>query len=192
MKFLFLFLFFPFLNKAQEPPAAVNVYWTNDSGMRTDDVIYYDPAARVEWPDFKGAPGPVSPVAAITNSGFGYKADMRSSNGKAEINIGVYCFFSKDKSWVRHGKTTSYILNHEQHHFDVSYLAANLFIDKVRNTELSYADCNTVLPKLYRECCDIMNKMQNDYDAQTENGQLDEVQEKWNNFFKEKLLLIPR
>ena len=191
MKFLFLFLFFPFLHKAPEPPAAVHIYWSNDSGMRADDVIYYDPASRLEWPDFKGAPGPVSPVAAITTSGFGYKANMKSHNGDAQINIGVYCFFNKDKSWVRPGKTTSYILNHEQHHFDVSYIAANLFMEKVRNTELSYADCSTVLPKLYRECCDIMNKMQDDYDAQTENGQLDDVQEKWNSFFTKKLLLIP-
>ena len=192
MKLLFLSLFFPFLQSTQTTPASVNVYWTNDSGMQQNNVIYYDPALQLEWPDFKGEPGPASPVAAITTSGFGYKANMRSANGKAQINIGVYCFFNKDKSWVRQGKSTSYILNHEQHHFDVSYIAANLFIERVRNTSLTYEECNVVLPKIYRECCDVMNKMQNDYDGETENGQIEKVQEKWNRFFSEKLPLLTR
>jgi len=189
MKYLLTALF-PFLlyqPKSTPTPLAVNVFWTNDTGMDADNIIYYHAESPLEWPDFKGAPGPSSPIAAITTSGFGYKADMKTLNGKGQINIGVYCFFNKDRSWVRPGRTTDYILTHEQHHFDASYLAANLFMQRVRNTSMSASDCNTILPQLYRECCDTMNKLQNDYDGQTHNGQLDDVQEKWNDYFVAKL-----
>ncbi len=160
--------------------------------MNKSNTIYYNPAKSLVWDDFKGVPGPSSPVAAITASGFGYKANMRSSNGNGEINVAVYCYFNKKGSWVRPGKATAYILNHEQHHFDVSYLAAGIFISRLKNTVITTANCNTVLPKIYKDCCDMMNKMQDDYDGQTMNGQLEEKQKKWNVFLSEKLLLISR
>ena len=37
-----------------------------------------------------------------------------------------------------------------------------------------------------------MNKMQDDYDGQTMNGQLEEKQQKWNNFFSDKLPLFTK
>ena len=167
-----------------------NVYWTDQTEMSKSNTIYYNPAKSLLWEDFKGIPGPQSPVAAITASGFGYKANMNSFNGKGEINVAVYCYFNKKGSWVRPGKATTYILNHEQHHFDVSYLAAGIFINKLKNTVITSSNCNTVLPRIYKECCDMMNKMQDDYDGQTMNGQLEDKQKKWNIFFAEKVPLI--
>lgn len=156
--------------------------------MDINDAIYYNPAKKLIWKDFKGTPSEGGgPVAAITSSGFGYKADMKTNGTKGRINIGVYCFFSKGKSWVKPGRTTPYILNHEQHHFDVSFLAAGVFMDKLKKMNITPANSNIILPKLYREACDLMNKMQNDYDGQTKNGQLPEIQDKWNEFFAERL-----
>lgn len=177
------------LPKAQ---VTTNVYWTEQTEMNRGNTIYYNPLKNLEWDDFKGVSGPPGPVAAITASGFGYKANMNSSGAKGEINIAVYCYFNKKSSWVKQGKTTSYILNHEQHHFDVSYLAAGIFINKLKNTVLTTSNCNTILPKIYKECCDMMNKMQDDYDGQTMNGQLEDKQKKWNNFFAEKVPLITK
>ncbi len=164
-----------------------NVYWTEESGENSKSIIYYDATRPLLWADFKGQPGSAGPVAAVTTSGFGYKANMTSSHGKGQLNVGVYCYFSKGQSWVKPGKNTVYILNHEQHHFDVSFIAATMFMDRLKNTTLTLANYNAVLTKLYKECCDAMNKMQDDYDGQTKNGQLVDVQEKWNNFILGKL-----
>jgi len=158
--------------------------------MDANDVIYYNPSQSLVWSNFKGTPGPPSPIAAITSSGFGYKANMKNTGTKGEINVMVYCYFSKSKSWVKPGKTTTYILNHEQHHFDVSYLAAGIFIEKVKKAGLTMANCNTLLPKIYRECCDFMNKMQDDYDGQTKNGQLADEQARWNAYFNARVPLV--
>ena len=169
-----------------------NVFRTEQSGMDPNDIIYYNSAKNLTWKDFKGDPQEAGSVAAITSSGFGYKADMKTSGGKGQINVAVYCYFSKGKSWVKPGRTTPYILNHEQHHFDASFLASNLFIEKTKNITLTPANCNVILPRLYRECCDMMNKLQNDYDGQTKNGQLPDIQEKWNSFFSQRLPLLTK
>lgn len=169
-----------------------NVYWTETSEMAPSNTIYYNPQENLKWSDFLGTPGPAGPVAAMTTSGFGYKAGMKTIGNKGEINVSVYCYFIKDKSWVKPGRTTLYILNHEQHHFDVSFIVAGIFIQKIKAAGLTAANCNTILPKLYRECCDLMYKMQDDYDGQSRNGQDHEGQEKWNNFFNEKVPLVTR
>ena len=189
--FLIVFLSL-FLCSQISAQVTTNIYWTEQTEMNKNNTIYYNSSKNLVWDDFKGVPGPPGPVAAITASGFGYKANMSSSNGKGEINISVYCYFNKKGSWVKPGKTTPYILTHEQHHFDVSYLAAGIFMNKIKNTVITTSNINTVLPKIYKECCDMMNKMQDDYDGQTMNGQLEDKQKKWNTFFAEKLPLITK
>lgn len=189
--FLFTILLL-FLFSHISAQVTTNIYWTEQTEMNKNNTIYYNPTKNLVWDDFKGVPGPPSPIAAITASGFGYKANMSSSSGKGEINIAVYCYFNKKGSWVKPGKTTAYILTHEQHHFDVSYLAAGIFMNKIKNTVITTSNINTVLPKIYKECCDMMNKMQDDYDGQTMNGQLEDRQKKWNTFFAEKVPLITK
>jgi len=169
------------------------VDWTNKTTMPSSEVIYYDPAIKLVWDNFKAKP-PVDNgrTAAITMSGFGYTANIRYSGGRGELNLHVYCFFNKNKSWVKPGKTTSYILNHEQHHFDISYIAASIFIDKIQSAEISKSNYNVILSRIYNECIDIMNKMQDDYDGQTRNGQETALQEKWNKFIDDKISIITR
>jgi hypothetical protein len=186
---IFLQCIFFITAKAQ---ITTNISWVEKSSMNAEDVIYYNANTKLTWADFIGPQGPPSIVAAITSSGFGYKAGMHSTNNIGEINVSVYCYFSKPKSWVRKGKTTTYILNHEQHHFDATYICAKKFIEKIRNANLTTSNMNDVLAKLYKDCLAEMSKLQADYDGETKNGQLKEKQEKWNNFFTEKLLFITK
>ena len=159
--------------------------------MPATEVIYYKPAQYLVWDNFAGdVPGNPGMVAALTVSGFGYNASLKTTNGKGQLNISIYCYFSKNKSWVKPGKTTSYILTHEQHHFDISYIAAAIFMDKIQNAVFTAGNYNSLLPRLYNESCAIMNKMQNDYDGQTKNGQVKDEQSKWNVFIDDKLSRI--
>jgi hypothetical protein len=191
MRYTFLSIIL-LLSFAADAQVTTNISWTEKTEMPASQVIYYHPDKKLQWPDFKGEPLTTGPVAAITMSGFGYTASMKRNGNKGEINIGIYCYFSKEKSWVKPNKTTVYILNHEQHHFDVSYIAASLFMSRLKNIEITTGNINSVLPKIYKECCDIMNKMQDDYDGQTKNGQLKDIQEKWNTQLNDKLAEITK
>ncbi|MEO6539321.1 MAG: hypothetical protein ABIT07_03060 [Ferruginibacter sp.] len=186
MKYIFFSAFILFSSNVWSQ-LVTNIYWSDQSGLPVSEAIYYSQDKRLDWPDFKGAPNTGGNIAAITTSGFGYKASMKNNGSKGQLNIGIYCYFNKDKSWVKSNKKTDYILNHEQHHFDISFIAANLFADKLKNTSVTITNCNSLLPALYKECCDLMNKMQDDYDGQTKNGQVKEIQEKWDSFLNKKL-----
>jgi hypothetical protein len=179
MKYLF-FLLSIFIFNNSFGQLTTNVTWTEQSTLPAHEVIYYNPSKKLVWDDFKGTASGNAIVAALTFSGFGYNANVKTVNGRGDLNISVYCYFSKPKSWVRQGKTTAYILTHEQHHFDVSYLSAVLFVDKLQSTKFTTGNYKELLARIYNECCDIMNKMQNDYDGQTKNGQVKTEQEKWN------------
>ena len=158
--------------------------------MPASETIYYNPERALVWKDFKGSPQDNSVAAAITASGFGYKADIKTTGSKSQMNIGVYCYFNKKNSWVKPGKTTDYILNHEQHHFDISFIAAMLFLEKLKTANITKGNYNALLPKLYNDCVALTNKMQNDYDGQTKNGQLKDAQAQWNDLVSARLKTV--
>lgn len=188
MKNIFL-IFLVSLTVSSKAQMVTNVYWTQESNMPKSEVIYYKPSQKLRWTDFTGTPILTGNVAAITMSGFGYSATMKRSGDQGEINIAVYCYFSKPKSWVKPDKKTAYILNHEQIHFDISYIAASLFIAKLKSLNITSKNINSVIPPIYKEFCDLMNKMQDDYDNETKNGQLKEMQDKWNNEIHQRISL---
>ncbi len=170
-----------------------NVAWTQSTSLPASEVIYYTPGNKLVWDNFRGkVPAENGRTAAITMSGFGYTASISHSGGKGELSINVYCFFNKNRSWVKPGKTTSYILNHEQHHFDISYIAACIFMDKIEAATITTKDYNNILTRIYDECIDAMNKMQDEYDGQTRNGQETALQEKWNKFIDDKMTIITK
>jgi hypothetical protein len=158
--------------------------------MSSSDVIFYNTQKQLEWKDFRGKPNESSRAAAITASGFGYRADLKNTGSKGQLNIGVYCYFNKNNSWVKPGKTTEYILSHEQNHFNISFIAASLFVEKLKTATMNNQNFNVLLPRIYKESCDFMNKMQDDYDGQTKNGQLKEIQAKWDDYLVKKINFI--
>ena len=192
MKFFSFFILIFFFSVNAHAQFAANVYWTEQSGMPASDVVYYSSGKNLLWPDFKGAPNTGGNVAAITMSGFGYKASIKNNGNNGQLNIGVYCYFNKEKSWVKPDKKTAYILNHEQHHFDISFIAATIFTAKLKNTVITASNCTAQLQRIYKECCDLMNKMQDDYDGQTKNGQVKDVQQQWNGYLDKKLELLTK
>lgn len=187
MKFsVLLFPFFLINNSFGQ--LTTNVNWTQQTSLPANEVIYYNVNKKLLWNNFTGtAPNDNSNVAALTYSGFGYNASIKTINGKGELNINVYCYFTKNRSWVKPGKNTAYILDHEQHHFDVTYIAAVIFMDKLQNAKFTPGNYNEVLARIYQENGDLMNKMQNDYDGQTKNGQIKSEQARWNDLIDSRV-----
>ena len=167
------------------------VEWTNESPMAAHEVIYYSPTKLV-WDDFRGRPEKNSPAAAVTVSGFGYRANINSRGGKGQFTIKVYCYFNKDKSWVKDGRTIPYILKHEQNHFDISYIAASYFVDRLKETTFNTSNYEYRLKEIYNEACEVMHRLQDDYDGETKNGQVREVQKKWNAMVDDKIASVTK
>jgi hypothetical protein len=168
----------------------VNIEWKNIYPGNIGDTIYYDNKQKLTWPDFKGRPDPASQAAAITESGFGYLMAMQSLNNRVSINITVYCYFNKNKSWVKKGMKNDYALQHEQHHYDITYINTCLFIQKLKAAKLNKSNYNSLSEKIYDECVIALNKMQDEYDGETSNGRIETMQANWNKKIDQQLAML--
>lgn len=179
MKYFFIILFI-LLSNSGKSQLTTTIRWQLNKNIRTKDTVYYDPSVKLIWNDFKGAPDMSSKAAAITASGFGYAMAIQSKNGVATLDITVMCYFIKPRSWVKDNMNSDYALTHEQHHFDITYINACLFVKKLREANFTTDNYKSVLRKLYSESQDSMHAMQNSYDGETKNGQLKNIQSEWN------------
>ncbi len=169
----------------------VTVKWQNIKPGSSGDTIYYNPERKLVWSDFKGRPDATSPAAAITESGFGYKMTMNSLNSKTDVVITVFCYFNKKKSWVKKDMDTDYALTHEQHHYDITYINAVLFVKQLKEAQLTKGNYNYLVEKIHDETFAALNKMQDDYDGQTANGRIKQMQSTWNKKIDKQLAALP-
>lgn len=176
--FLSITLFFSGTVVAQKLEVEVN-YVTADASV-TKPMIYYTPGTKLIWNDFKGKPVTGSEAAAITNAGIGFKMMFHSKDKVATLNISVDCNFSIADSWVKNSRKTPYILNHEQHHFDIAYLYAMQFVQNLKAAKYTMKDYSKVIERIYNQCQQDLITMQTDYDAETKNSKLAVEQELWN------------
>jgi hypothetical protein len=165
----------------------VNIQWLQHKPDAKVDTIYYTPLKKLVWPDFKGKPEHHTNALAVTSSGFGYLATMQTRNNKTDIGITIYCYFSKQDSWVIAGGESDYALTHEQHHFDITYIVACNFIKKLKDSKFTRSNYITLLDEIYTGSRQQLKKMQDDYDSQTKNGQLKNIQAKWNDKIDKQL-----
>lgn len=176
--FLSITLYFSLPATAQKLQVEVD-YVTADASV-TKPMIYYTPGTKLTWNDFKGKPLSGSAAAAITNAGIGFKMMFHSKDNIATLNIAVDCNFSIGDSWVKNGRKTPYILNHEQHHFDIAYLYAMQFVQNLKAAKYTMKDYSKVIERIYNQCQQDLTTMQTDYDTETKNSQLADEQELWN------------
>lgn len=176
----FLIIVFLLAGNYASAQFSVSVEWEAVSPVNSGDTIYYNSDRKLTWPDFKGKPNAASPAAAITESGFGYKMSMNSIGNRTTVVIKVFCYFNKNHSWVKRGMNSDYALLHEQHHFDITFINACLFVKKVRKAALNKNNFNSLVDKIHDECFAAMDKMQDEYDGQTSNGRLKNIQAIWN------------
>lgn len=174
------FLVFICCTAAARAQLTTIVKWQNSKFSSRSDTIYYDPARKLNWNDFRGNPDMRSEAAAITAAGFGYNMTLSTVDDKGELVIVVNCYFSKPKSWVKRQFANDYALNHEQQHFDITYIAARRFVDRLRKANFTISNYLALVDKLHDESYADLQQMQNAYDGETSNGRLEKVQEKWN------------
>ena len=176
--FLFITLISSLAAEAQKLNVEVN-YISSDAAT-TKPLIFYNPAVKLTWNDFKGAPVASSDAAAITNAGIGFKMVFQSEGNIATLKISVNCNFSIADSWVKDDRRTAYILNHEQHHFDIAYIHALQFMQNLKNASYTMKDYSKVIEKIYYQTHLELLTMQNAYDSETKNSQVASEQELWN------------
>lgn len=162
---------------------------TNSSSI---DTIYFAHTQPLVWKDFKGLPQQKGMAIAETASGFGFSAGFKMINNKGSLNINVFCYFDKSKSWVKSGSQSDYALQHEQNHFTISYIATHYFYQQLKKAKFTRFNYNQLLNQIYTNSMQKLQQMQNQYDSETRNGINKEQQAKWNTKINSQLSLIAK
>lgn len=165
-----------------------NIVYLTNTPDQSNSIIIYDQQRKLAIEDFKGQPEEESVAAAITHSGFMFKAGYRNANGKASLSITVYCSFDKQLSWMKAKAKNPYILSHEQHHFDITYISTLLFMKKIKQVHFRQEDYKVQLQDTYNEAIGYMRQLQHQYDTETNNGILKDRQALWDKKIDEQLL----
>ncbi|MBK5285665.1 MAG: DUF922 domain-containing protein [Bacteroidia bacterium] len=140
----------------------------------TDEIEWS--TAKLSWSDFKGTPKAMRAVA-MTNSGIYFNYGQ---SGDGTLNFTIVSNFDKKQSWVKPEGRKDEVLRHEQLHFDISELHARLL--RKYFTEQSFParkNLGGVIKRYYKEQIQELNRMQNKYDSETNNGTRAEAQKKW-------------
>ncbi|MDR6301459.1 DUF922 domain-containing protein [Mesonia maritima] len=172
-----LFFFGSFLGIAQENEE--KLYWSETT---------------LTWKDFKGKPDPTNPYQANTYSGFSFSWSLQNDADGRKFVYEIKSYFLPNQSWVKDGKETDYLLNHEQLHFDISDYYARKF-----NQELIDFDDSGSLKQVQQRLQKIYQKIENDrqtmqqkYDKETDHSKNKEAQQKWNEKVKDLLSQLPK
>lgn len=189
MRFI-LFLFFVFSSTISNAQLAVQINFLQPTASPNSDTIYFNPTKKLVWENFKGLPLQKGMAIAETSSGFGFTAGLKTKNGKGTLIVNVFCYFDKSKSWVKPGKESDYALQHEQNHFNVSYIATSNFVKKLRQVKFTTQNYNTLLNQIYTQSMNELQTMQNEYDGQTQNGILKAQQAIWNKKIEGEVKLL--
>jgi len=88
-----------------------------------ENCIDWHERPKLQWSDFQGTVAEDSPFAAMTYWYLYYR-------WKGNKVLAESCF-QTSKSWVREGKESDYLLQHEQLHVDIAQLHIRLFKQKI-------------------------------------------------------------
>jgi hypothetical protein len=121
---------------------------------------------QLSWSDFQGAVSETSPFAAMTHWYIYYR-------WKDNKIIAESCF-ETDKSWVREGKQTDYLLRHEQLHSDIAQLQIRLFKQK-----LEAVTSKVQVKQVFDQVLNAAKQMQVQYDTETKHSADKVAQQRW-------------
>ena len=141
------------------------------------------------WKDFSGTPDNNSPFYALTwwNLRFRYESVEYNGNNAQLTGFQVQLELDPEKSWVKSGKETDYLLAHEQLHFNMGILCMREIIAAVNSATLKKNDYNEAIRNLFSAIMTKYKAMGNKYDEETNHGANKEQQEKWSELIAKEM-----
>jgi hypothetical protein len=140
---------------------------------KNEELLNWSADRKLRWSDYKASPDPENDAAASTTTYLSIEYNMK--NG--EFGYKIESRFSKDLSWGRH--KSDYILAHEQGHFDIAEIFARKLHKNMQEYVFNKRTYQTDLKKIYQDILDEKEKMQDDYDRETNHSINKEQQATW-------------
>jgi len=143
------------------------------------DTIYYNVNRPLTWNDFQEKP-PGGKYAATVFPSLGFDEKREIESGIIKLHLAIKVYVPKSACWVKDNDRTDYTLNHEQRHFDLVKIVGKHFEQKIRALKIPVTNCDGLINFEYYESFREMNRLQDQYDDETQHGINTFEQERWN------------
>lgn len=160
-----------------EPSIDVNVVLAT----RPDNPNYimYNTKRKLFITDFMAEPDEMSIGAAATSSGIGMNYTSSTLYNHTKLTITVTVYFDKSRSWMKENGKNATTLMHEQVHFDITAIKGCELKERIEQAELSQENYPEQLKKLLYTVQEEGDKMQKQYDKETQHGTIIDKQQEW-------------
>lgn len=152
-----------------------------------ENSILWNEKDRLDWSDFKGKPDLKMDAAALTASGLSFELSAKTSKfSLIEFNAVVEARFYPDKSWYKKEFANSFVLAHEQLHFDITELYARKFRQKIDQATFT-VHIKKELSALNKSINMELKEMQQEYDRDSNFSRNAETQLRWQGLIQNEL-----
>jgi len=151
-----------------------------------EEKIIWNEDRKLTWEDFQGVPSGPTDFVASTNSGVSFSFSYKERNGVGTINYKVASNFYPALSWYRSTRVNSYILEHEQLHFDISELCARK-LRKALSEIPKDRDFKANSEAVYQANEAHRRELQEQYDSDSDHSNVKEEEYKWRTFIATQL-----
>lgn len=150
------------------------------------DTIFWSPTRKMTWADFTGTMPKSSRYSAQIFNNFEYFAPLELEDGVLSIHLKMKVYMLKSGSWTSSTNLSEYSIAHEQVHFDLTKIVVERFKQKAQQT-LSVDNYDSELQLLFIEMYREMNRLQKEYDDESNHSVNVLGQQKWQQFVDEEL-----
>jgi hypothetical protein len=142
------------------------------------DTIFWSPTRKMTWADFTGTMPRTTKYSAQIFNNFEYSAPLKIENGILSIALQMKVYMLKSASWTSSTSLSEYSLGHEQLHFDIAKLVVERFKQKAKQI-LTVDNYDSQLQMLFIDMYREMNRLQREYDDESNHSINIVGQEKW-------------
>jgi len=150
------------------------------------DTIFWSPTRKMTWADFTGIMPISTKYSAQIFNNFEYLAPLNLENGILNINLQMKVYILKSNSWTSSCDLSEYSIAHEQVHFDLTKIIVERFKQKALKI-LTIDNYDSELQLLFIEMYREMNRLQKEYDNESNHSINILGQQKWQQFVTEEL-----
>ena len=150
------------------------------------DTIFWSPSRKMTWTDFTGIMPKTSRYSAQIFNNFEYLAPLKLENGVLKIDLQMKVYMLKSGSWTSSTNLSEYSIAHEQVHFDITKIVVERFKRKAKQI-LTVDNYDSELQLLFIEMYREMNRLQKEYDDESNHSINVLGQQKWQQFVDEEL-----
>lgn len=141
---------------------------------QTDTIKYWIAGDKLKWSDFNGVV-PAEQLQSDLNAVCPHEIVISPIRENGVLKYEVRVMFLKNLAWFK--DTSSYILAHEQLHFDIAELFARKLRKAVKDYTAKYNDKE--FSRTVEELLSEERKAQDDYDRETAHGIYETKQMEW-------------